>query len=142
MGGSLGRREATGRGCMIVTKESLKHLSMPIEGTTVAIQGFGNVGSVAADLLRKEGCKIVAISDRTGGYHNKNGIDIAFRRATAKVRSLRASPAATRSPMTSCSRSMSTFCCRPRSNVIPARTPGRSAKTSRGANGLTTAGAD
>src|SRR5881394_3322808 len=76
MGGSLGRREATGRGCMIVTKEALKNLSMPIQGTTVAVQGFGNVGSVAAQLLTKEGCKIVAISDRTGGYHNKNGLDI------------------------------------------------------------------
>ncbi|MEO7083229.1 MAG: Glu/Leu/Phe/Val dehydrogenase [Gemmatimonadaceae bacterium] len=76
MGGSLGRREATGRGCMIVTKQALKNLNMPIKGTTVAVQGFGNVGSVAADLLVKEGCKIVAISDRTGGYHNKDGIDI------------------------------------------------------------------
>jgi glutamate dehydrogenase (NAD(P)+) len=77
MGGSLGRREATGRGCMIVTKEALKHLGVQIQGTTVAVQGFGNVGSVAADLLQKEGCKIVAISDRTGGYYNKNGVDIA-----------------------------------------------------------------
>ena len=76
MGGSLGRREATGRGCMIVTKEALKHLGLQVQGTSVAVQGFGNVGSVAADLLQKEGCKIVAISDRTGGYYNKNGIDI------------------------------------------------------------------
>jgi len=76
MGGSLGRREATGRGCMIVTKEALKHLGMNIQGTTVAIQGFGNVGSVAADLLVKEGAKVIAISDRTGGYYNKNGVDI------------------------------------------------------------------
>jgi glutamate dehydrogenase (NAD(P)+) len=76
MGGSLGRREATGRGCMIVTKEALKHLGMPVQGTTVAVQGFGNVGSVAADLLSKEGCKVVAISDKTGGYHNPKGIDI------------------------------------------------------------------
>jgi glutamate dehydrogenase (NAD(P)+) len=76
MGGSLGRREATGRGCMIVTKEALRHLKMPMAGTTVAVQGFGNVGSVAADLLAKEGCKIVAISDRTGGYHNPKGIDV------------------------------------------------------------------
>src|SRR5438876_7341280 len=51
LGGSLGRREATGRGCMIVTKEALQHLGMPVKGTTVAIQGFGNVGSVAAQLL-------------------------------------------------------------------------------------------
>src|SRR3712207_2674776 len=55
MGGSLGRREATGRGCMFVTKEALKHLGMPVQGTTVAVQGFGNVGSVAAQLLEREG---------------------------------------------------------------------------------------
>jgi len=61
LGGSLGRREATGRGCTIVTKEALKHLGMPVKGTTVAIQGFGNVGSVAAQLLAREGCKIAAI---------------------------------------------------------------------------------
>src|SRR5471030_1626336 len=89
MGGSLGRREATGRGCMIVTKEALKHLGMPMAGASVAVQGFGNVGSVAADLLTKEGCRIVAISDRTGGYYNKTGIDIEAAIAHArKVRSL------------------------------------------------------
>ena len=76
MGGSLGRREATGRGCMIVTTEALKHLGMPVAGTTVAVQGFGNVGSVAAQLLAKEGCKIVAISDRTGGLYRADGIDV------------------------------------------------------------------
>jgi glutamate dehydrogenase (NAD(P)+) len=76
MGGSLGRREATGRGVMFVTREALKHLGMPLNGATVAVQGFGNVGSVAADLLVKQGCKIVAISDRTGGYHSRNGVDI------------------------------------------------------------------
>jgi glutamate dehydrogenase (NAD(P)+) len=76
MGGSLGRREATGRGCMIVTKEALAHLGMSVKGTTVAVQGFGNVGSVSAHLLAREGCKIVAISDRTGGWHNPAGIDI------------------------------------------------------------------
>src|SRR5437764_8011781 len=77
MGGSLGRREATGRGCMIVTKEALKHLGMPIQGTTVAVQGCGNVGSIAAQLLQREGCKIVAISDKSGGYYNKAGIDLS-----------------------------------------------------------------
>jgi len=77
MGGSLGRREATGRGCMIVTKEALKHLGMPVQGTTIAIQGFGNVGSIAAQLLEKEGCKIVAISDKSGAYYNKTGIDLS-----------------------------------------------------------------
>ena len=76
MGGSLGRREATGRGCMFVTREALKHLGMPVDGTTVAVQGFGNVGSIAAELLEQLGCRIVAISDRTGGYYNKAGLDI------------------------------------------------------------------
>jgi glutamate dehydrogenase (NAD(P)+) len=76
MGGSLGRREATGRGCMIVTMQALQQLGMPIQGTTVAVQGFGNVGSVAAQLLAKEGCRVIAISDRTGAYHKANGIDV------------------------------------------------------------------
>ncbi|AHG90764.1 Glu/Leu/Phe/Val dehydrogenase [Gemmatirosa kalamazoonensis] len=76
MGGSLGRREATGRGCMIVTMQALQQLGMPVQGTTVAVQGFGNVGSVAAQLLARQGCKIVAISDRTGGYTNPTGIDV------------------------------------------------------------------
>src|SRR5205085_2904072 len=64
MGGSLGRREATGRGVMFVVREALKHLGMPISGATVAVQGFGNVGSIAADLMVECGCKVVAISDR------------------------------------------------------------------------------
>jgi len=76
LGGSLGRREATGRGCMFVTKEALAHLGMTVKGTTVAVQGFGNVGSVSAQLLAREGCKIVAISDRTGGIYNANGVDV------------------------------------------------------------------
>ena len=61
---------------MIVTKEALAHLGMNVRGTTVAVQGFGNVGSIASQLLAREGCKIVAISDRTGGIHNANGIDV------------------------------------------------------------------
>ena len=76
MGGSLGRREATGRGVMLVTKEALAHLGMAVQGTTVAVQGFGNVGSVAATLLAREGCRIVAIGDRSGAYHNEKGIDV------------------------------------------------------------------
>jgi len=76
MGGSLGRREATGRGCMIVTKEALAHLGMPVQGTSVAVQGFGNVGSVAAQLLQREGCKIVAIGDRSVSIYDPNGIDV------------------------------------------------------------------
>ncbi len=76
MGGSLGRREATGRGCMIVTKQALEHLGMPVAGTTVAVQGFGNVGSVAAQLLQREGCKVVSIGDRSASLYDKNGIDV------------------------------------------------------------------
>jgi len=76
MGGSQGRREATGRGCTIVTKAALAHLGMAVKATTVAIQGFGNVGSVAAQLLQREGCRVVAISDRTGAVYNPKGIDI------------------------------------------------------------------
>jgi glutamate dehydrogenase (NAD(P)+) len=83
MGGSLGRREATGRGCALVTKEAMQHLGLPMKGATVAVQGFGNVGSIAAKLLNEEGCKIVGISDRTGAFHNDKGIDIAA--ATAWV---------------------------------------------------------
>jgi glutamate dehydrogenase (NAD(P)+) len=76
MGGSLGRREATGRGVMIVTRDAAKHLGVNIKGATVAVQGFGNVGSVSADLLAKEGAKIVAVTDWKGGVYNKNGLDI------------------------------------------------------------------
>jgi glutamate dehydrogenase (NAD(P)+) len=76
MGGSLGRREATGRGCMFVIKEALAHLGMNVRGTTVAVQGFGNVGSISAQLLAREGCRIVAVSDRTGAIYNVNGLDV------------------------------------------------------------------
>jgi glutamate dehydrogenase (NAD(P)+) len=76
MGGSLGRREATGRGCMIATREALKHLGLPLRGSKVAVQGFGNVGSIAAQLLEKEGLTIVGISDKSGAVYNANGIYI------------------------------------------------------------------
>src|SRR5882757_9107770 len=77
MGGSLGRREATGRGCMIATREALNHLKLPVKGTRVAIQGFGNVGSVAADLMAKEGAVIVAVSDKSTALYNPKGLDVA-----------------------------------------------------------------
>ncbi len=76
MGGSLGRREATGRGCMLVTREALKRLRLPIEGTRVVIQGFGNVGSVAAQLMENLGLKVVAVSDKSGGIYNPKGLKI------------------------------------------------------------------
>ncbi|HSJ30737.1 MAG TPA: Glu/Leu/Phe/Val dehydrogenase [Longimicrobiales bacterium] len=77
MGGSLGRREATGRGVKIVVKEALRELGMPLNGTKIAVQGFGNVGSVAAKLLEAEGLTVVAISDKTGGVYNPNGIYVS-----------------------------------------------------------------
>jgi glutamate dehydrogenase (NAD(P)+) len=76
LGGSLGRREATGRGVMIVTREGAKHLGFDINGATVAIQGFGNVGSVSATLLAGKGAKIVAVTDLKGGVYNPSGLDI------------------------------------------------------------------
>jgi len=76
MGGSLGRREATGRGVMIVTREAAKHLGFDIKSARVAVQGFGNVGSVSADLLSKIGAKIVAVTDWKGGVYNANGLDV------------------------------------------------------------------
>jgi glutamate dehydrogenase (NAD(P)+) len=76
LGGSAGRKEATGRGCMLVTREALRELGMPVRGTTVAVQGFGNVGSITAMLLEREGCRVTAIGDRTGAIHNPQGIDV------------------------------------------------------------------
>ena len=76
MGGSLGRREATGRGVMIVTREAAKHLGLDIQRATVGVQGFGNVGSVSADQLAKIGAKIVAVTDWKGGVYNPKGLDV------------------------------------------------------------------
>lgn len=76
VGGSLGRKEATGRGVMLMAKEILNRLGRPISGTRVAVQGMGNVGGTAARLLYREGCKIVAVSDVSGGVFCKNGLDI------------------------------------------------------------------
>ncbi len=76
MGGSRGRREATGRGIRVVCVEALRYLNMPVEGCRVVIQGFGNVGSNAAHLLMDVGCKIVGIAEYDGGLYNANGIDI------------------------------------------------------------------
>jgi glutamate dehydrogenase (NAD(P)+) len=76
MGGSLGRREATGRGCMLVTLEALKRLRIPIDGARVVVQGFGNVGSVAARLCAGRGMKVVGISDHTSAWVNEDGIEV------------------------------------------------------------------
>ncbi len=76
VGGSAGRREATGRGVMICVEQMCKHLGMPLKGARVAVQGFGNVGGVSADLLQKEGAIIVAASDVTGAVYNDAGLDV------------------------------------------------------------------
>ncbi len=76
LGGSRGRREATGRGCMTVTDEALKRFGWQRERTRVIIQGFGNVGSQAARLMHEAGYKIVAVSDIHGGAYNSRGLDI------------------------------------------------------------------
>jgi len=77
MGGSLGRREATGRGVMITARESAKHLGFELTGSRVAVQGFGNVGSIAAELLALQGAKIVGVTDWKGGVQNPHGLDVA-----------------------------------------------------------------
>ena len=77
MGGSLGRREATGRGVMIVARESAKHLGFELKGSRVAVQGFGNVGSIAAELMALEGAKIIGVTDWKGGVHNDKGLNIS-----------------------------------------------------------------
>jgi glutamate dehydrogenase (NAD(P)+) len=76
MGGSLGRREATGRGVMIIAREAAKHLGFDLKGARVAVQGFGNVGSIAAELLQEMGAKIVGVTDWKGGVFNGNGLDV------------------------------------------------------------------
>lgn len=76
LGGSLGRVEATGRGVMVSTRSALSKLGISPVGTTCAVQGFGNVGSISAKLLAMQGLKVIAISDVTGGYYNPEGIDI------------------------------------------------------------------
>src|SRR5260221_2093404 len=76
IGGSRGRREATGRGVLIICDESLKKLGLSREGTRVIVQGFGNVGSNAAQLMHEAGYKVIGIAEYDGGLYNKNGIDI------------------------------------------------------------------
>jgi glutamate dehydrogenase (NAD(P)+) len=76
IGGSLGREEATGRGVVYVMLEAMKQLRLDPKKATVAIQGFGNVGSHTARIIREAGAKVVAVSDVTGGLYNRNGLDV------------------------------------------------------------------
>ena len=76
VGGSLGRKEATGRGVFITTKEITDKLGVPLIGARIVVQGMGNVGSVTAQLLSEHGAKVIAVSDVSCGLHNENGLDV------------------------------------------------------------------
>jgi glutamate dehydrogenase (NAD(P)+) len=77
LGGSEGRNEATARGCVYTIVEAARHLGMDLTKARVAVQGFGNAGSIAARLIEEEGSTVVAVSDSTGGIHNPAGLDIS-----------------------------------------------------------------
>ncbi len=77
IGGSLGRNEATARGAVYTLLDASATLGIDLRGSRVAIQGYGNAGSIAAQLLANEGCAVVAVSDSTGGIHNPAGLDPA-----------------------------------------------------------------
>jgi glutamate dehydrogenase (NAD(P)+) len=76
MGGSHGRREATGRGVLISIREACRHKNISLAGARCVVQGFGNVGSVTSELLHQAGAKVIAVCDVYGGLHNSDGIDI------------------------------------------------------------------
>lgn len=99
IGGSYGREEATGRGCMFTCLDAIKHLKLDIDDCTVAIQGFGNAGSVVAKLLFENGLKIVAVSDSQGGIYNSNGLNpfevIKHKKDTGTVKGFRNSDSIT-----------------------------------------------
>ncbi|MGA3033399.1 MAG: Glu/Leu/Phe/Val dehydrogenase [Terracidiphilus sp.] len=76
LGGSLGRNEATGRGVFYTIECACEHLHMPLKGATVVVQGFGNAGSITAQLLHEAGAKIIAVCDSTGGVYNRNGLNV------------------------------------------------------------------
>ncbi len=75
LGGTLGRKEATGRGCVVTTLEAAKMMKMDLSKASIAVQGFGNVGFNAAKIFHQQGSKIVALSDSTGGIFNPKGLD-------------------------------------------------------------------
>jgi glutamate dehydrogenase (NAD(P)+) len=86
IGGSLGRREATGRGVVTTTLEVLKHRHIAAEGARVVVQGFGKVGAPAADLIQERGAKVIAVSDSKGSVYNAHGLDTRDLLAYAKIR--------------------------------------------------------
>ena len=97
IGGSLGREEATARGALYCVREAVRKLQRSLEGTSVAVQGFGNVGSFLAKFLAEDGAKVIAVSDSTSGLHNPNGIDVqaalAHKRETGTLSGFRGAEA-------------------------------------------------
>jgi glutamate dehydrogenase (NAD(P)+) len=76
VGGSRGREEATGRGCVFTISDAARHLNLPLDSASVAVQGFGNVGAIAARLMLDYGSRVVAVSDSGGAIHNPKGLDL------------------------------------------------------------------
>ena len=90
IGGSLGRREATGRGVFVVARAAAARIGLELQGAAVAVQGLGNVGGVAARLFAEAGCRVVAVQDHAGTVHREAGLDVpallAHAAATGSVR--------------------------------------------------------
>src|SRR5919197_6225239 len=99
IGGSLGREEATARGALYCVREAVRKLQMSLQGTSVAVQGFGNVGSFLAKFLAEDGARVIAVSDSTAGLHNPNGVDVqaalAHKRETGSLEGFRGAEAIT-----------------------------------------------
>jgi glutamate dehydrogenase/leucine dehydrogenase len=89
LGGSLGRNEATGRGVFYTIQSACQHLNLPLEGAKIAVQGFGNAGSIAAQLLHEAGALVIAVSDSMGAIRNESGLNIPvlmkFKETTGQV---------------------------------------------------------
>ena len=95
LGGSPGRTEATGYGCVYVAEEAAKMMDLQFEGATIAVQGFGNVGSIAAEFASERGAKVIAVSNIRGGIYNPKGLDIpAVKAHFAKTCALQGFPEA------------------------------------------------
>lgn len=106
LGGTLGGYEATGNGVFEVFEEAAREIELEIEGACVAIQGFGQVGSVAAQRFFEAGCKVIAISDSHGGVFNENGIDVAalmeHKQKTGQVMGLKGTHSVTHEELIAC----------------------------------------
>jgi glutamate dehydrogenase (NAD(P)+) len=96
LGGSAGRREATGRGVLLMIREAARRIGLDLRGARVVVQGFGNVGSVAADLLAKDGAIVVGVSDVKGAIQNPSGFDVpALLQHVAQTKSVVGFPGST-----------------------------------------------